>query len=512
MPARTTLRLGTRASLLAVAQSRLVARALRAADPGIAVDLVTVSTRGDRDRHTPLAAVGDPGFFSEELDMALREQQVDLCVHSLKDLPLEPRPGVRTGAVPRREDPRDVVVFRPEVEHLLATGATLRIGSSSARRATLTGRFLVDALPRLGAGPPAFEFPPLRGPVESRLARVRLPRDAPGALDGAVLALAGLARLWGDRDGHAALAPLLADTRLMVLPLGACPTAPGQGALAVECRTDDARVASLLAAIDDPASARRAGRERALLAAQPAPARDAFGATTVAHAHCGTLLFVRTGTDGAGRGRLLWRQPARPQGAIAWDGAGWVRASRYRELPPVALGRAPAVFLAHWRALTPALRPARHARLWVSGIPSWQRLAARGLWVEGCADNLGFAAIAPTLASPVLRLPPLAAWTVLTRSDAVASWDGSGIGQVLATYEIGAPEDDAALATIRSQLGGATHFFWGSAAQFRALHDWLPPARHHACGPGKTYQALRAAGVANLQPFPSREEWRAWVA
>lgn len=511
MPARATLRLGTRASLLAVAQSRLVARALRAADPGITVELVTVTTRGDRDRHTPLAAVNDPGFFSGELDTALREHHVDLCVHSLKDLPLAPRPGVRTAAIPRREDPRDVIVFRPEVESLLATGATLRIGSSSTRRAALTGRFLAEALPRLAAGPPALEFPPLRGPVESRLARVRLPREAPEALDGAVLALAGLARLWGDRDGHAALAPLLADTRLMVLPLGACPTAPGQGALAVDCRDDDARVAGLLAAIDDPASARRAGRERALLAAQPEAARDGFGATTVAHAHCGTLLFVRTATDSAGRSRLLWREPARPPQAVPWDGAEWVRASSYRELPPVGLGMPPAVFLAHWRALTPSLRLPRHARLWVSGMASWQRLAARGLWVEGCADNLGFAAIAPTLAAPVLRLPPLAGWTVLTRDEAVGSWDGSGIGRVLATYGIGPPDDSAALATIRSQVGGATHFFWGSTAQFRALHDWLPENPHHACGPGKTFQALRAAGVANLHAFPSREEWRTWL-
>ncbi|MCC7258964.1 MAG: hydroxymethylbilane synthase [Gammaproteobacteria bacterium] len=510
MPARATLRLGTRASLLAVAQSRLVARAIRAADPGIAVELVTVETRGDRDRATPLSAVRDPGFFSAALDEALRDGRVDLCVHSMKDLPLEARAGIRTVAVPPREDPRDVVVFRPDVAERLAAGERLRIGSSSARRAAFAAEFLAGALPQAPGGAPALDFPPLRGPVEERLAQLRRSAGAPGAIDGAVLALAGLARLWGDRDGHAALAPLLAGTRLMVLPLTTCPTAPAQGALAVDCRDDDTRVARILAPVHDAASARRAARERALLAAQPPAGRDGFGATTLRHEHCGTLVFVRA-ADTAGR-HLLWQEPPQPCGAVAWDGAEWVRASRWHALAPVALGTPPALFVAHWHALAPELRLPATTRLWVSGVGSWRRLAARGLWVEGCADHLGFAALVPTLAAPVLRLPPLGEWAVVTRRDALASWEGSGVGRVLATYEIDAPADATALETIRNEVAGATHFFWGSAAQFRALRDWLPANSHHACGPGKTYQALRADGVANLHPFPSREEWRAWVA
>lgn len=512
MPARITLRLGTRDSLLARAQSRIIERALRAADPGINVETITVTTRGDRDRTTPLAAVRDPGFFSAELDEALLARTVDFCVHSLKDLPLEPRPGIRTAAIPAREDPRDVVVFRPEVLDLLRTGATLRIGSSSDRRVAWTGAFLAEALPRLADEPPRLEFPPLRGPVEQRVARVRLPRDDERSLDGAVLALAGLARLWGDRDGHAALSPLLEGTRLMVLPLSACPAAPGQGALAVECRADDERVASLLSAIDEPATARRARRELELLAAQPEPARGSYAATTVRHPVCGTLLFTRGLRGNRASGRLLWPEPPRPAAARAWDGADWAGASDCHVLRRMDLGAPPALFVAHWRALPEGTLPAAGTRTWVSGVESWRRLAARGAWVEGCADNLGFGAVVPTLRSPVLRLPPLADWTVLTREDAVASWEGSGTGRVLATYAISAPSDPAALGDIRGRVADATHFFWGSAAQYRALRDWLPAGAHHACGPGKTFEALRAAGVPNLAAFPSRREWRAWLA
>ena len=170
------------------------------------------------------------------------------------------------------------------------------------------------------------------------------------------------------------------------------------------------------------------------------------------------------------------------------------------------------MFVAHWRAVTPGLQMPAGARLWASGVESWRRLARQGYWVDGCAENLGFAYIAPTLRSPVLRLPPLSAWSVLTREDAAPSWDGSGVGRVLATYAAEPPRDDGTLEEIREQARNATHFFWGSAAQFRAVRDWLPPDSHHACGPGKTYHALRTAGIENLQAFPSRREWRRWVA
>ena len=501
MPSRTPLRLGTRDSLLARAQSRTVIRALKAADPGLDVEPVLVDTHGDRDRAVPLSEVRDPGFFSEELDDALRSGRVDFCVHSLKDLPLEPRSGIRTAAIPPREDPRDVIVFRPGVLDLLRTGDALRIGSSSTRRGAMTAAFLADALPRVSDGPAQLAFAPLRGPVEQRLARIRLPRSDADALDGVILALAGLARLWGDRDGHAGIAPSLQGTRLMVLPLSACPTAPGQGALSVDCRADDTRVTTLLAAIDDAPTARRVAREIKLLLAQPEADRNGYGATSIYHESCGTMIFTRGRRGKREIGQLLWKEPPRPATARVWDGADWVGASDYRPLRTADIGAPPAVFLAHWRALVPGAALPPGCRVWVSGVDSWRRLARQGIWVEGCADNLGFDAVLPTLRSPVLRLPALGDWTVLTRVDAVATWSDSGIGRVLATYAMAAPEDETAPLRIREQVADATHFFWGSAAQYRALRDRLPAGSHHACGPGKTYQALHAAGVRICAPF-----------
>ncbi len=168
-----------------------------------------------------------------------------------------------------------------------------------------------------------------------------------------------------------------------------------------------------------------------------------------------------------------------------------------------------ALFLAHWAALPGALDLPRETRVWVSGTKSWQRLAARGVWVEGCAENLGFEFLTTTLEAAALRLPPLNEWTVLTHRDAVSSWRDSGIGRTAASYELRKPQAGARLA---GEVAAASHFFWGSPQQFERARPWLPDHAHHACGPGKTAAYLRARGVAAPALFPSRHAWQQWLA
>jgi hydroxymethylbilane synthase len=229
-----TLRLGTRRSALAVAQSGLIADALRAA--GHAVELVELTTHGD----SSSAAVADlgTGIFVNELRRALTAGEVDLAVHSLKDLPTAAAAEVALAAVPPRADPRDALVARD--------GATLgelprgaRIGTGSPRRAA--------QLRALGYG---LEIVAIRGNVDTRIGKV-----AAGELDGVVVAMAGLDRL-GRRDVVTeALDPV------QVLP------APGQGALAVECRAEDTDFAAALSTVlNDPTTRAAVAAERAVLA------------------------------------------------------------------------------------------------------------------------------------------------------------------------------------------------------------------------------------------------------
>ncbi len=508
-----TLRLGTRRSTLAWAQSLSVAQRLMALYPDLQIELLPIETRGDRLTNVPLSTVEGKAFFTAELDTALLENRVDFTVHSLKDLSLDRPAGVTTAAIPAREDPRDVVLFRGDAARRLAAGKPLRIGTSAPRRLENVPAFLSWALP---VDEPQLQWVEIRGNVDTRLGRLHEPAGSERHLDGVVLAFAGLARLWNDLrpdGGRERLDSLLNGLRWMVLPLAETPTAAGQGALAVECRSDDVQLLEILRALHDEQTARQVERERVTLADSGGGCHQRFGSTCITHPACGDVLCVR-GKDVHGNElrRVTWFSlPKKPTGrVIAWDGLKTREASDHQSALDELIGGAlisstAPLFVAHSRALPAGTEKAlANRRVWTSGTGSWRRLARRGVWVEGCADALGFDWIEPTLSEPVLQLPPFDEWQILTHAAAVESWTA---GEVLATYTL--PEEDDR----RIPLAGAvTHVFWASGSQFRRLGTQLGPNVHHACGPGKTAELVKAAGVAQLDVFPSVDEWRRWVA
>jgi hydroxymethylbilane synthase len=234
------LRLATRGSALALAQSRLVVDGLRAAWPDLRVELVTVLTEGDRRRDVPAAALGGKGIFTAAVQAAVLDGRADLAVHSAKDLPAAQVPGLVLAAVPLRDDPRDMLVSRYRLGGLDDLAAGSRVGTGSPRRVALLHWLRPD-----------LELVPIRGNVDSRVRRVHA-----GELDAVVLAAAGLRRL-----GLATAFPSATE-----LPAGAASTsghrgaavpldpetftpAPGQGTLAVEAREDDTHALGLLSAL-----------------------------------------------------------------------------------------------------------------------------------------------------------------------------------------------------------------------------------------------------------------------
>lgn len=258
------LRLGTRASELARTQSGLVAAAL-SASTGREVELVPVRTEGDV-ATAPLASLGGTGVFVSALRDALLAGEVDLAVHSLKDLPTAPAAGITLAAVPRREDPRDVVVARDGLT-LGELPAGSRVGTGAPRR--------VAQLQALGLG---ITLVGVRGNVDTRIAKVRS-----GDLDAVVLARAGLARLGRLAEATEVLDPI------QVLP------APGQGALAVECRAGDTDLVALLAdALDDPHTRAAVTCERVVLAELEAGCSAPVGALAeVVEGDDGDELWIR---------------------------------------------------------------------------------------------------------------------------------------------------------------------------------------------------------------------------
>ncbi len=236
--------IGTRASALARRQTELVAAQLAAAWPGLTVAIREFSTHGDRDTASPLPDIGGKGLFTAELEAALREGAIHFAVHSLKDLPIDQpdcgggAPPLCIAAIPPREDARDALISRHRVG-LADLPPRPRIGTSSPRRAA-----------QLLAARPDAQIASLRGNVEGRLRKA-----LSGEYDAIVLAVAGLARLG------------LADQITQILPFDVMLPAPGQGALAVQCRADDRLARDLLAPLHDPAAWAATAAERAFLAA-----------------------------------------------------------------------------------------------------------------------------------------------------------------------------------------------------------------------------------------------------
>ncbi len=266
----TVVRIGTRSSELALRQARQVAAAL--ADRGVASELVTYTTIGDRILDRPLSAIGEKGLFTAELEADLVSGRTDCAVHSLKDLPTADPEGLTIVALLEREDPRDALVTAPGVSArtLLDLPLGARVGTSSLRRRA-----------QLRALRPDFEVLELRGNVGTRLRKID-----EGQVDAALLAAAGLRRLGlGDR-----IVALLDPPEWL--------SAPGQGAIAVQARAHDERMVAILASLDHAATRTAVVAERALLAALEGGCQVPIGAAMIPGPHGPILHGIIASVDG----------------------------------------------------------------------------------------------------------------------------------------------------------------------------------------------------------------------
>ena len=259
--ATSELRLGTRGSQLALWQARAVAARI-AESGGPACRVVVIRTMGDQLQDVRLSEVGGKGLFVKEIEDALLRKEIDLAVHSSKDMPALLPEGLTIGAVLPREDPRDAVVLPSSVvsgsgrtvltleDLLLHLGQSPRIGTGSVRRVSQITRLM-----------PGANFQGIRGNLDTRLRKL----DG-GDYDALVLAAAGLRRLG------------FTSRISLALPVSACVPAPGQGIVAIEIRADDDEVRRVVAGIDDPAAADALDAERALVAALGGGCQTPIGA------------------------------------------------------------------------------------------------------------------------------------------------------------------------------------------------------------------------------------------
>jgi hydroxymethylbilane synthase len=479
-----SLRLLSRASDLATLQARLVAAALRSRRPDLDIVLATQSSEGDRDRRVALWEAADKGLFTTDLSQALVDGRADLLVHSWKDLPIASHPGTRVAATLERADPHDVLLVRRDV--VTARPASLKILTSSPRRAWQIERALRPLLPWPAA---TIETSAVRGNIPTRLAKL-----VRGDGDALVVAKAALDRLLspaGTPDVARSIRASLDACRWMVLPLEAFPTAPAQGALAVEIADRDGEIARLVATIDHEPTRRAVVAEREILAAAGGGCHEAIGATVRVRDY-GVVTSVR-GKMPSGEERQVWSLDAPgdvwPRAALehVWPRRDERERAVRAKLPDVAIPpNASAFWIARADALPESLTPAADHVVWTSGARTWAKLARRGIWVNGSADGLGDGE-QPNVDTLVGRA---LGWLRLTHADA-------GDPDALATY--------AVTHDLPADLSSRTHFFWTSGRLFRAALERFPALRdaRHASGPGRTAAVIHET----LGPAAYRRVW-----
>jgi hydroxymethylbilane synthase len=304
MSARPRLRLGTRGSELARTQSDTVAAALRQA--GFDVELTIIKTSGDQNTTATFGSIGPQGVFVREIEQALVERRIELAVHSFKDLPTKSPAELVVAAVPARVDPADLLLVRRnalagDAGDWLPLKRGARVGTASARRRVWLAHFRPD-----------LDVVPLRGNVPTRVRKLEQ-----GDLDAIVLAAAGVERLRTEQR----LGSTLTDVEVVRLEPTRFVPAPAQGALALQCRRDDATVLAALKRIDHAPSHAAVTAERDALARAEGGCDVAFGAYCVAHGgmHGGAHELIAM-HERAGRVRAARVQghDVRALGAAVW--------------------------------------------------------------------------------------------------------------------------------------------------------------------------------------------------
>jgi hydroxymethylbilane synthase len=499
MTSSKPLIIGARATALAQVQARLVGDALLQRHPGLQVEYRALSSPADRELDAPLPELLRKGGFTGDLGVALRAHSIDIAVHLWKDLPFSSNPLTHIAATLPRGDARDLLLVKKQWLGSRDRNE-LRVLSSSARRRTNLSGFLQWALPM---HPPRITFVLARGDCETRLAQLM-----DGEASALVVAKANIDRLLQSTQPEfeavrARLRAVLEACELMVLPLALNPTAPGQGALALEILRDRSDLIGLLATINDDATYARVITERARLA--PTGDEDHPLGVSIVPLPCGEIEFTRGQRAGQWIQSAELRRHDTPLPRARSPEAVWTgdegELDRYRRVAVLVRHDQFAdarigLFVARSEAWPDGYTPRPGQVIWSAGIDTWRRLAARGIWVHGSDESLGEGSF-QSLAG---LFPRVQHWVKFSHDQGF----DSPHSQRIPTYRL---ERCAPLADV----SGRTHFFWRSGAQFNDYLQANPEIRGawHGCGPGNTFSMIRAAiGEERVRAFLSADGFR----
>ncbi len=497
-PQRNKIRIAARRSDLARLQAYQVGAALQRVRPALELEFHFKESLGDKNQHDPLWKMPAQGVFTEDFTTDLLEGKTDLVVHSWKDLPTAARPGLAVAATLPRADPRDLLLLRNG-----AVGKVqLTLLTSSPRRTFSTAAHLAPLLP---FAVESITTKPVRGNILTRLKKLALAEG-----DGLFIAKAALDRLLESTEEEFAdcrkeIQGLLADFHWMVLPLSLFPTAPAQGALAIEIKGDRDDLRELLSLIHHHETALCVERERRAFAKFGGGCQQKIGITVQPHRRFGQIEFFHGHPDGQPELRKLTFAraplPLAPHLSFWPENSGSVFLRRALSNVPNPGGP---LFAARADAIPDHWKIAFNQPVWSAGTRTWRKLAKRGIWVNGSSDGLGekIPEVQALLNVSLNRSSGAACassvWTKLTHAES----SNDSRFPCLPTYCLEAQADSAPPLV--------DSYFWSSESLFRWALARCPGIRaaRHAAGPGYTAEIIEKELGRSIDVYYNYAHWR----
>ncbi len=496
-----TVRIICRNSRLSLLQADLVRKNIEAVVPGITIEIIGRTSRGDREVCVPLTSLDGTDFFTEEIFDALYQGEADIAVHSLKDMSAQHYFSHEAFAIVDRDDTRDVAIFNPDIGFKIKSGKPVIIGTCSPRREEMATAFLRKALPQLSDSI-HIETQSIRGNVENRLEQLH-----DGKFDGTILATAGLNRLLRS-DAGLYIRNLLSGKRMMILPLIECTPAPCQGAIVAEAHPGNFEMVELLKKINNEELHKEVTHEKYEALKYGTGSFQQFGVTTFMTSKGDKVLYA-AGKDARGAAFTNW--DGLPE--IDLDTKDILSTSdymgcffNYRYITTNLNIQEPVVFISNHKAVEQevVIELVKSKRVWTSGTRTWVELAKRGIWVEGCTDGLGLETLHDIISQPVVNLHSDDVH-VITHENGAIHWHSKD-WKASFTYSISPKENPA----LKDGMAKAEIIFWTSIHQFLQYKNVISGDVVHLAPSGETATLLQQHGIHPII-FPtikSFEQWR----
>lgn len=509
--------IGSRGSLLALTQTHAVKKELETAT-GLEFDVEVIKTQGDIQTNKPLWQLKGENFFTRELDEALLAGDVDLVVHSFKDLGGIRPEGITLAAVPKRNYPNDILLIKKETLQSLPEMKKMIIGTSSPRRIYLVEKLLHKLIPY--GKKIKFETAMLRGNVNTRLQKLQN-----GEFDAIILALAGLERLASSPESKKELKNLTEELDFMLLPVSEFTPAAAQGALALECLKKNKTLLEKIALISDESSKKEALREKELFAYYGGGCHQAVGVHVRSHPQ-GQMEIHRgikgekeiSQTEFISSKKKTEIKVSKDSSLKAFIGLPPSKALKeekdtflYDEISiKEYIKRSPAALDAHFlvtsnHCVGMLKKVYNSGTVWTSGVKTMMTLAEEKFWVNGCADFAGVKEIENFSRSKFLRMliDSECEWRVLTSHGA-----DSNFAPTISCYK---RKWKKATNIYKKKIQNCEAFYWTSFPQYEAFIKEFPEIEEakHACGLGKTLDEFNKSKIKVI-PFASHEEFKEW--